>query len=341
MSITTTSWRRLLRAAVVAATLDAAISCSSYSSPTDPSESTTLTYSSDPAAALLVTSDLTNFWAAYDAGGRSGSTSQLQQLYLNKASAGLKDFINLRSVTAASLAQMVGAYPRYFAAIRAHNLRLATDGQVVGRIRANYAKIQSLYPAAVFPPLTLLVGRFSTGGTISNAGMLIGTEFYSLTPGVPTDELQQFQRDNVKSLDSLPIIVAHEHVHIMQGLAAGIMAHANKNLLEQSLLEGSADFVGELSSAGNINARLLQYALPREPALWAEFKLAMHGTNVSQWLHNQGTANGGVPGDLGYFIGYRIAQAYYTRMADKRAALKDIIEMRDADAFLTASGYSP
>ena len=69
----------------------------------------------------------------------------------------------------------------------------------------------------------------------------------------------------------------------------------------------------------------------------------MHGTDLTQWLYNQGssTATADRPGDLGYFIGYRIAEAYYSKQADKIAALRDIIEIRNADDFLTRSGYSP
>lgn len=299
--------------------------------------------SADPASAQIVTSDLIHFWAAYDAGGKSGSTNAFQTKYLDVASAGLVDFIRLRSVTASSLAQMVGAFPKYFASIRATNLQLATDSAVVSRIRANYATIKNLYPPAVFPPVTLLVGRFSTGGTTSANGLLIGSEFYSITATTPLDELQQFQHDNVKNVDSLPIIVAHEHAHTLQAKAGGVSAHANKNLLEQSLIEGGADFIGERSSGGNINGRLWTFAIPNEHTLWQEFTTAMHGTDVSQWLYNQGssTATASRPGDLGYFIGYRIVEAYYLKQIDKVAALRDIIEMKDADDFLARSGYSP
>jgi hypothetical protein len=297
----------------------------------------------DPAAAQIVTTDLAHFWAAYDAGGKNGSTAEFQSKYLDIASAGLRDFIQSRNITAASLTQMVAADPRYFASIRSSNLAFATDNSLAQRIRANFATIKSLYPAAVFPPVTLLIGRFSSGGTTSSNGMLIGTEFYSMTAGTPLDELGTFQRTNVKSADSLPIIVSHEHAHILQALANGVFSHSNKNLLEQSLMEGGADFVGERSSGGNINAWLWPIALPMESALWAEFKSAMHGTDVSRWLYNQGssTATPARPGDLGYFIGYRIAQAYYMKQADKTSALRDIIEMKDADAFLAASGYAP
>lgn len=293
----------------------------------------------DPATARIVTSDLTHFWTAYDAGA---NVSAFQTKYLDVASDGLKDFIRARNVTASSLAQMVGAYPRYFAAIRASNLSLTTAA-VDARIRANYTTIKSLYPAAVFPPVTLLIGRFSTGGTITERGLLIGTEFYSITATTPLDELQSFQRDNVKPVDSIPMIVAHEHAHVLQALAEGVATHANKNLLEQSLMEGGADFIGERSSGGNINARLWAVAIPIEATLWQEFKAAMHGTDVSHWLYNQGssTVTPDRPGDLGYFIGYRIVEAYYLKQTDKVKALRDIIEMKDADAFLAASGYSP
>jgi len=116
---------------------------------------------------------------------------------------------------------------------------------------------------------------------------------------------------------------------------------ARKNLLEQSLLEGGADFVAYLVTGGNINARLQAYGIPREAALWAEFKTQMRGTDVSRWLYNQGDATADRPGDLGYFIGYRIAEAFYARTADKRQALLGIIDVSNADLFLTQSGYAP
>ena len=45
------------------------------------------------------------------------------------------------------------------------------------------------------------------------------------------------------------------------------------------------------------------------------------------------------PADLGYYVGYKITQAYYTRQSDKRRALKDILQIGDFAKFLQASGY--
>ena len=300
-----------------------------------------VTATADPDQAVFVTSDIEHFWKAFDDGGSTGALAPFQTEYLDPASPGLKDFIASRTVTATSLSLMVRAYPRYFADIRASTLRLATDDEVQGRIRDGYRKIRDMYAPAVFPPVTFLIGRFSTGGTTSSNGMLVGLEFYAITASTPLDELAKFQRDNVHPLDSLPVIVAHEHTHVLQERAGGVATRRNKTLLDQSLLEGSADFVAYLVTGGNINARLMSYALPREHDLWGEFELAMHGTDTSQWLYNQGNETTDRPGDLGYFIGYRIAEAFYERATDKRLALKAIIEVADSDMFLAQSGYEP
>lgn len=292
----------------------------------------------DPAAAEIVTSDLGNFWRAYDAGG---SADAFQREYLDRGSAGLRDFVGRRALTGASLAAMVRAYPRYFAAARAPMLALSSDDRFAATVRADFARLSALYPDAVFPPVTLLVGRFSTGGTTGAAGMLIGTEFYVADASVPRDELGTWQQANVAAPDSLHFIVAHESIHIQQ-LRAGSNRGSGGTLLEQSLAEGAADFLGELVSGGMINARIHVWALAREAELWAEFKASMDGTDVSRWLYNAGTAAASNrPPDLGYFVGYRIAKAYYDRQSDARAAVRDIIRMTNAKDLLARSGYDP
>ena len=47
------------------------------------------------------------------------------------------------------------------------------------------------------------------------------------------------------------------------------------------------------------------------------------------------------PGDLGYFIGFRIAESLYARTSDKRLAVRAIIDIANSDLFLSQSGYSP
>ena len=294
---------------------------------------------SDPVRAEVVTSDIDNFWRAYDAGGKDGSESAFQREYLDRASTGLRAFASSRAVTASSLAQLVRRYPRYFAALRAPMVALSQSASTRSSIRAAYARLEELYPDAVFPTVTLLVGRFSTAGTTGGNGILIGAEFYP-DAATPRDELGPFERRNVHGPDSLPFVVAHESIHIQQ-MTAGTLRGASSTLLEQALSEGIADFLGELASGGNINGWLHPWAIAREAELWASFKTEMHGRDVSRWLYNQGSATADRPGDLGYFIGYRIAKSYYDRQPDKRAAVRMLITTRDAAALLGASGYEP
>lgn len=292
----------------------------------------------NPSDAQLVTTDIVNFWRAYDAGGTAAA---FQTEYLDHASSGLQEFISKRSLTAASLTQMIQAYPRYFAAVRTNMLGLAANAVVRERFAAGNARLKELYPSAIFRPATLLVGRFSTGGTTGNAGLLIGSEFYSIDPSTPLDELGAFQQGNVHAADSLEFVIAHESIHIQQA-AAGTLRGSTGTLLEQAISEGAADFLGELVSGGIINGTIYTWALPREAALWGDFRTEMNGQDVSRWLYNQGTATVDRPGDLGYFIGYRICKAYYDAASDKAAAIRDIIQVKGgATTFLTRSGYNP
>ena len=66
----------------------------------------------------------------------------------------------------------------------------------------------------------------------------------------------------------------------------------------------------------------------------------MAGTDTTRWLYN-GLGTPGWPGDLGYWIGYRIAGSYYDRAPDKRAAIRAMLKGTDARAFLKASGWTP
>jgi uncharacterized protein YjaZ len=110
------------------------------------------------------------------------------------------------------------------------------------------------------------------------------------------------------------------------------------SLLGKSLHEGSADFIGELMAGGNINQNLHEYGNAREKQLWLEFKKEMSGMDKSNWLY-QGDKAKDKPADLGYYVGYKITESYYKRTKDKKQAIKDILEIKDFNAFLKASGY--
>lgn len=294
--------------------------------------------STSPVAnAEFTVEDIARFWQAVDAGG---SADAFQTRYLARASDALQQFIVSRTITGSSLSQMIRAYPRYFAAIRANTLALTATSPSLSTVAANFARMQQLYAPAVTPRVTFVIGRFTTGATVNTDGIVIGTEFYSSDAATPLDELNAFARANVKPASVLPAIIAHENVHVQQG-RFGLLLRSARTVLEFSVLEGSADFIGELVSGSHVNQHVHAWALPREAEVWQKFRAGMNSTDLTRWLYNQQASAPDWPGDLGYFVGYRIAKAYYDRTADKAAAIRGIIETRDASVLLEASGYDP
>ena len=266
----------------------------------------------DPDSSKLVTSDIALFWNALDHAPADSLAEYFQREYLDKASVGVRDFIGGRIMSAEDLAAYVRAHRATYDSVRAANLDVT---RADAAIRAAFRRLKELYPPAVFPDVYFVIGRFNSGGTSSDHGLLIGAEMY---------------RDPA----SLPGIVSHELIHFQQH-------YPSPKLLEHSFMEGTADFVGEMISGAQINNAAHRYGMEHEAELWKDFQAHFDDTDYFPWMYGRPTD--GKPNDLGYFIGYRIAQAYYAKAADKKQAIRDIITARGGNVreLLAMSGYSP
>lgn len=284
----------------------------------------------NPDGARIVTEDLGRFWEAFDKAAPSFPAETFQKLYLDRGTPGLQDFVKLRIQSAEKLAKTVQAHPKYYASARESTRRIP---EMEKGIRASFYALEYLYPEAVFPDVYFLVGVLNSGGTTSDRALLIGAEMYGRTPQSPTEELDDWLKTVLSPVESIPHIVAHELIHYQQKYPQA----AEPTLLAQSIQEGSADFLGEMISGRHINAHVHAYAVPRRAELWKEFKAKMHGKDLAGWLYS---SSGDRPNDLGYWMGYEITKAYYDKAADKRKALKEILEIKDFDAFLAKSGYA-
>lgn len=265
---------------------------------------------SNPDSARLVTSDITLFWDAVDHAPPDSLAAYLQREYLDRASVGVRDFTEDRIQSAAHLAKVYTEQQAKYQAARATGMSIRT---VEPAIRAAFHKLNELYPDAVFPDVYFVVGGMNSGGTTSDHGLLIGAEMYA---------------DPAR----LAAIVAHELIHFQQ-------RYDNRTLLQHSFFEGSADFIGELISGQQINVAAHIYGRAHEHELWTEFKQRLADTTYTGWMY--GSHPPGRPNDLGYFIGYRIAEAYYNRMPDKRRAIRGIIAPSPFVDLLKESGYDP
>jgi hypothetical protein len=297
----------------------------------------------DPAAAVIETSDLDRFAAVLESQppGLANLESALETGYLSPGTPGLQEFTALRMCNASALAQAIRSVPSFYRTILPQLRSISTGATTKGSIREAFARFATIYPRASFAPTTFIVGRLNTAGTIGKSGVLIGVEFLGDGPGVDHTGLNAgFVAGYLRTPDEAPIVATHEQVHVQQRQAGALMAKSVKTLLDQALMEGCADFVGELASGGNLNASIHAWAMPREAEVWRDFASQMQGTDVSRWLYNQGSATPDRPGDLGYYVGYRICQSYWERMADRIQAVDDIVRMGDGRAFLDASGYA-
>lgn len=181
------------------------------------------------------------------------------------------------------------------------------------RTRAIYSALKYWYPKAKFPPVYFVYGRFNSGGTSSSDGIIIGTE-------------------KLQNLDGVTGLIAHELIHYQQNI------EGKQNLLWQCLLEGGADFVGEFISGEPINEFVYKYGEKNSDKLYKEFVTLLKNDNKQDWLYGT-SGKDDRPNDLGYWIGYKIIEAYFNKQSDKHKAINEIINIKNPMNFLKESGF--
>jgi len=274
----------------------------------------------DPDQARIVTGDVDLFWDVLDRSTAENRAELLQHEYIEGGSVGVRDFVPNRILSGVALAGMIAERPeRYSPEVRLRSSRVLDFERP---IRAGFYALKYLYPPAVFPDVYFVVGRLNSGGTASRNGLLIGVEMYA-------HDDEQMAR--------LPNIVLHEAIHFQQNNARVT------NLLGQSFIEGAADFIAELAVGAHINDAVHEFADPRQEDIWRRFSLVMlepmSSDAVEGWLYGGSVYQDG-PSDLGYYVGYKISEAYYERADNKRRAIYDILNTKDFESFLDASGYA-
>jgi hypothetical protein len=295
---------------------------------------------------MVLTADIDHFWEAFDAlrtcKTKADSLKAVQMLYLDRATDGLIDFIAARDITAERLVQQIGRHPKFYASVRPNTYTV--KGRE-GLIRAVYDRFSGLYKGFKPFKVCFAIGIANTGGTVSNEFVLIGTEVMASSKTVDVSEFIRDKDLNKAALLSaggnfdqkIRDLVAHESVHTQQ-LPLGEAAKQCP-LLTQILKEGICDFVGKLLVGRQINARVHTYGDQHEKELWEELRSASCSGDIGRWLYN-GHTSIDRPADLGYYMGYRIAAAYYARSDDKLRAIADMIGFRDPELFLKDSGYA-
>lgn len=264
----------------------------------------------------------------------------LQHDYLDGAGVGVKIFTPRRIVDAQRLARAVASKPdNYRYAIRECLPQLPA---LRSDLRAIYLAYAGLLPERPLPAIEIIFGGGNSGGTASPETQVIALEATCL-PGTTPEQFRTRMRS----------FFAHETVHTWQSdLSPQALADP---LLSEALQEGVADYLASLVTGEVPTPDRDVWAHQRESWLWQEFqrdRQAMQADSAGKhnqvanspllrWFENYGSAPKGWPSEAGYWVGMRIAEAYVARAHDKRAAIRDLIELKDPGAILKASGYAP
>lgn len=278
-----------------------------------------------PQNLKFVSSDIALFYRAFDLAVKDSAKAKqiFRKEYFAKGSDGLQDFFMTKIADEDRFVRTVFKNRDFYANAKSTLLQV---GALKGPVYKNAATFEDLYPKAVFPNLYFVVGRFSSNGTISDNGLIIGTEQMSKTPKTDTSRWNDWQREWIMDFSQIPITVAHELVHFNQDG----MKREN-SLLCYAMIEGSAEFLAELIT-GKTDGDYTGFK-GREQQIWQDFKKDMQQDVYEEWIE----AGDKRPRNGMYWAGYRISKAYYENASDKKQAIHDILHIQDYNAFLEKS----
>ncbi len=279
-----------------------------------------------PGGPLILTKDVTRFYQIYDSSGAHPTANQLDHSYIEQGSDGLRQFAKLRNVSGVTIVDAIKKRPQIYADARRCLTALPA---VKRRLIGAFGKLAQVYPEAnLAAPVTVLIGRGKPIGITNPAGVSIGLEALCAANFMEPDIEDRFVHT-----------IAHEYGHIQQPRADQTDV-PGATVLFASLIEGGADFIAELISGAVAAYQFKSLTKGHEAAIETAFIEDQDKTDLSKWLYN-GPGTPERPGDLGYWVGYRIVKSYYEHATDKHQALRDIFEMKDPKAFLAKSGWRP
>lgn len=290
----------------------------------------------------VVTTDIDNFWTAYDLiVQETDSVMQvalIDSLYINKGTIGLQRIMDVREYTAGEYIELINKYPKYWNSLRANTMKaksLATD------LNAGIAKFEKIYSLKKPAKIYFTIGCMRTNGTTRDSLVLIGSE---LAMADSTTDISEFEGRTKEWLatffssnpiEGLVLLNVHEYVHTQQ-------QPTPENLLHVVLYEGIAEFVSVTAMGVPSDAPAIAYG-KTNPAVRAKFEKEMFYEKTYDWLWSNSPNEFGVR-DLGYYIGYAIAEKHYSEATDKTKAIEELIELDysrpgDIDAFIDQTQY--
>ncbi len=304
-------------------------------------------YHDNPEDVQVIWHDFDAFWAAVDAAKQADGSYNEQifyDSYLANKSGDLDSYSEIFYGSKDGMYQNYPLIPFYQSFRSALGDKSIFDKQVY---IAHLNKLKEYYPEAKFPNVHFHIGHMKQGGTAVPLGLILGPEVFQKDTSADYSKLDgklaKIGPDyfGTRPRTNLELLTIHELMHFQQQLVKDMtVSYFNRDLLYTSLIEGTAEFLSYVITGEASMIQMTQaYGEANETELWHKFKEDRKAGNRVAWLYNATKDRGGVPADMGYWVGFRIAKSYWDNMADKQQAFRDILLWDDADEFLEKSGY--
>ncbi|MDP2684470.1 MAG: hypothetical protein Q8P20_05440, partial [bacterium] len=291
----------------------------------------------------IITSDIDNYWIAYDKITSTKDTIQqaefLSTLFLDKASVGQKSMILARNYSEKEYLYAINNFSKFWSSIRKNTYQAKT---VSKELELGIEKLNSIYPELKPAKIYFTIGALRSNGTTMDSLVLIGSELAFANKNTPTEEFPEYLAHLRSFFDSEPsknivFLNIHEYIHTQQKTTIG------NNLLAQTVLEGVAEFVAEKTLNTKSPNPQIQFGSENDAKIKAKFEIEMFSPNISNWIWNSADNEFGMR-DLAYYVGYKICVNYYNTATDKQQAIKEMIQLDynneiELIKFVEKSGY--
>lgn len=275
----------------------------------------------------IVTTDIENYWTAYDKVVAEQDSAErirlIHEYYLDKGTDGLSALVEVRRYQDFEFVSNMLLYPNYWNSIRGNTDLLVKDIQ---EIKMYLSQLQQVYPELKPADIYFGVGAFRTAGTYSENKVLFGAEFMLAQENSIVDELPERLKhiiDEYAPYD-IPLTAVHEYIHTQQ------KRWENGSIIQLCVAEGVAEFISTLITHKPLSPPV-KFGKEHPDKVLETFMYEMlRNDDVWNWLWSENENNLEV-NDLGYYIGYEICERYFIQAADKKQAIKDLIELDYSD----------
>ncbi|WP_165764568.1 DUF2268 domain-containing putative Zn-dependent protease [Flavobacterium cyanobacteriorum] len=251
----------------------------------------------------------------------------IQVQYLDKIKNNCQPFIKEKGLTARKIYESMSLFPKFYNQLANYKTDFKSINDTINYIDK---KIGHFFDGYKEIKVVLLVGDLSVGGTVDENIIYICLEMIADNGITDKSELPPYLK-SLSEKGTLFAYLAHESVHTIQAgfplnELTGRIIHGKNSLLYTCLLEGSAEYISYYLFGTYLNKSSEAYFMSNRKRIWTKFTENVEKTpyEYNQWIYSF-RPNDGRPADLGYYLGFKICEAFMNLQSDKKKGLNCLI----------------